>query len=327
MTQVINAVLSWEFERFHTQFLATRTGGSRAGEVLTLLRALVALTRVPRATSVVAVVHLSQGGSFVREGMAVLLCRARGMTVVAHLHGSSFDAFAARHPKLVGSILRRCHAIQALSESSAATAAGLAQEALVAVIPNAVPSRESDAKRKPLVVFGGAVVKRKGVDVLLEAWSRLPADHGWRLAIAGPIPDREIVRGWSLPSVEYLGSLGHDDLMDLLGASSVAVLPSRDEAMPMFLLEAMSLGNAIVATRVGGVASLFSPKTVNYLIEPGDASALSQKLEQLLTNEAELMAMQRACSEFFQATYSAAVVNPKVEALWSDAMRGNPRSC
>jgi glycosyltransferase involved in cell wall biosynthesis len=183
-----------------------------------------------------------------------------------------------------------------------------------------VPSGTPRPKEQ-LVVFGGSISHRKGVDVLTAAWQALRdqrPDDGWTLVLAGPTVDPEVVPT-GLDDAEFVGPLGHDALMALLERSSVAVLPSRNEAMPMFLLEAMARGNCIVSTRVGGIPSVLDSGS-GVLVNPGDAAMLQAALEKVTTDAAFRNDVARRAEDVFAARYSAAAVFPQLERVWKSAL-------
>jgi glycosyltransferase involved in cell wall biosynthesis len=81
-------------------------------------------------------------------------------------------------------------------------------------------------------------------------------------------------------SVKLLGQF--DTITPFLAAADVFVLPSRWEGLPIALLEAMSLGLPIVATRVEGVDEAVLDHVHGLLVPVGDAAALSEAILQLL---------------------------------------------
>ena len=118
------------------------------------------------------VVHLSQGGSFVREGALLRAARLLGFRTVAHLHGSNFVAYAASKPDRVRRVLRAASRVYVLSAATAETVLRFVPADRVELVANAVPTGGAGPKRRR-VVFGGSVSRRKGVDVLVSAWSQL----------------------------------------------------------------------------------------------------------------------------------------------------------
>ena len=81
----------------------------------------------------------------------------------------------------------------------------------------------------------------------------------------------------STRSVRFLGT--RNDVPRLLAASDVFALTSHNEANPVSILEAMSVGKPVVATNVGSIQrSGRSTAQTGYLVPPGDATALADRL-------------------------------------------------
>jgi hypothetical protein len=81
-----------------------------------------AARRIRRLTGDVVIhVHLSERGSFLREGALLTYGRRRGLHVAASLHGAEFVPFARRHPRLVSTVLRNAAVIAALDDESLRT--------------------------------------------------------------------------------------------------------------------------------------------------------------------------------------------------------------
>jgi glycosyltransferase involved in cell wall biosynthesis len=81
-------------------------------------------------------------------------------------------------------------------------------------------------------------------------------------------------------SVKLLGRF--DDVTKFLAAADVFALPSRWEGLPIALLEAMSVGLAVVATPVAGVDEVVVNHEHGLLVPVGNVSALSDAIVQLL---------------------------------------------
>jgi glycosyltransferase involved in cell wall biosynthesis len=137
------------------------------------------------------------------------------------------------------------------------------------------------------ILFAGAIVPRKGVHVLIDAFSqiagRVPAAH---LVIAGAEDNaryaaelRNQARALGLESrLEFVGHVPANRLVELIDRARLLALPSFSEGLPRVLLEAMLRGTPTVATRVSGTPELVRPMETGYLVDPGDASALAEAL-------------------------------------------------
>ena len=120
-------------------------------------------------------------------------------------------------------------------------------------------AEEKSAARKrlelgnePLVVCVGRLQRQKGQDVLLEAWPEvLEHTPEATLVLVGDGPDRATIER-RLASQARL--IGHTErVSEWLAAADVVAIPSRWEAMPLTLLEAMARSRSVVASDVGGV--------------------------------------------------------------------------
>lgn len=164
-----------------------------------------------------------------------------------------------------------------------------------------LPERGRDALRAELgagpddavMLTLGALVPRKGIDVLLDALARLSTRRPWRLWIAGDGPAaadlrRRIARLDLGERVRLLGARG--DKGDLLAACDLFVHPARAEGLGVAALEAMAAGRAVVASRAGGLAHSVVEGRVGLLVPPGDAHALRAALARLV-DQPELLAM------------------------------------
>lgn len=72
------------------------------------------------------------------------------------------------------------------------------------------------------------------------------------------------------------------DAAPFLAAADLVVVPSLNEGMGRVLVEAMALGRAVVATRVGGIPAVVAEGETGTLVPPDDPSALAQAVSELL---------------------------------------------
>lgn len=269
-----------DFTSASTWHPASRTRG-----LLPTARLLAGLLRRGRRPAWVHV-HLSEGGSFIREGAVVVVARALGIGTAATLHGADFLHFAERHPRLVRRVLGACRVVFPLGPRAAARIAELAPSARVYPVLNPVDLTELQnapaSFRKSTVLFGGEVGHRKGVDRLLAAWPEVRRRHaGATCLLVGPPADElgELPEG-----ITQLGPVPRCELLGLLKTTDVACLPSRDEALPMFVLESLGLGVPVVTTPVGEIGQLGEAQGV--ALTDGAPADLADRLLFLLEDPA-----------------------------------------
>ena len=148
-----------------------------------------------------------------------------------------------------------------------------------------------------LVMFVGALVDRKGIDLLLEAAAILrPQFSQLRMAIVGDGPSRREleIKTANLglgETVSFWGRLTHDKLPGALAAADAVVLPSRNEGLPRCLVEASAMRRPVVATRISGNVEVVQDGETGVLVEP-TVDGIRHGLEAILRmtpNEREQM--------------------------------------
>jgi glycosyltransferase involved in cell wall biosynthesis len=170
----------------------------------------------------------------------------------------------------------------------------------VAVIPNGVdtgrftPDVNIEAVRRklgigptdPVVGLVAALRPEKNHELFLEMARRvvdqLPSA---RFVLIGDGPCRGALeqRAQSLRLKQHVHFLGERaDVPALLAAMDVFVLTSHVEANPVSILEAMSTARPVVATNVGSIHEAVTEGETGYLVPPGDAGKLSDRVLQLL---------------------------------------------
>jgi glycosyltransferase involved in cell wall biosynthesis len=187
--------------------------------------------------------------------------------------------------------LERTAVLTAVSDAMAAELrqAGLGRTD-VRVIHNGVrvpprPARFLASPRAPVRVLGvmAHLVARKGVDVLLRALGKLNGGAFHRLVIAGEGEAASDLRrlhaelALATP-VEWMGAQHVESFLDRVDA---VIVPSRSDALPLILLQAMAAGVPVVASAVGGIPEAVRPGVDGLLVAPGAVDALAEALRAL----------------------------------------------
>lgn len=147
------------------------------------------------------------------------------------------------------------------------------------------PAWPTDA---PTVVFVGRHEPRKGLPVLLEAFSTIGMTA--RLWIIGSGPETAQLRRrfGHVKGVEWLGVLSEDEKASRLAGAHVLAAPSlHGESFGVVLLEAMASGLAIVASDLPAYRRVCTPGEDAVLVPVGDPVALSGALRALLSDTSE----------------------------------------
>jgi glycosyltransferase involved in cell wall biosynthesis len=140
----------------------------------------------------------------------------------------------------------------------------------------------------------GAVVPRKGFDVLIAALATL-TDLSWRLTIAGDRTrdrdaaaqlDADIARHALGNRIAALGAVSPQRLTALYAEADVFVLASRFEGYGMAYAEALAHGLPVIGTSAGAIPDTVPPDA-GLLVTPGDIPAFAQALRRVI-GDAEL---------------------------------------
>ncbi len=152
------------------------------------------------------------------------------------------------------------------------------------------PSEPASGRRLRFVLLA-SIEPRKGQDILVEALTLLPPEllEKAEFQLGGRILDPDF---WlkvdriaaPLKNISVTGALDHTDAIELMRNADVIVSPSRDEALPVVILEALSLGKALVASTVGGVLEILVDGEDALLVRPEAPEALAAALRRLLEN-------------------------------------------
>jgi glycosyltransferase involved in cell wall biosynthesis len=278
MASVISMLVTHNLGAEQAVAVPTWVPGSHVRSGLLAARAMVLVLRLPRRAAVH--LHMSEGGSFVREAAILATAKCRRLPRVVTIHGPNFADFGDRHPRLVGMVLRMASAITVLSETDLAVVRRLAPRVHAELLPNPTQLDLASgpvAETAEMVLFAGEVGVRKGADVLQRAWEAVTRSRPLaRCVIVGPATELR------LPETERLevrGPVDSEEVKQLIRAARVIALPSRGEALPMILTEAMAAGRPFVSTPTGGVASLADG---GLIVPIDDHEALAAALIELL---------------------------------------------
>jgi len=170
------------------------------------------------------------------------------------------------------------------------------------------PSRHTQRlEQKIKIVTVGTVSKRKGHDLILEAFNKLtPVERrSFEINIVGDGPLLNTLKEksslYGINNVNFIGASREVD--QFLKAADIFLLPSRNEGLPIAILEAMRLGLPIIGTNIGGIPDLVKPGHNGWLIEP-TVTALSDTFRDILYGKPDLAILGMHSLQLFQSKYT-----------------------
>jgi glycosyltransferase involved in cell wall biosynthesis len=257
--------------------------------------------------------------------------------LVATFHGQIRNQLSLRtYATLDRAILRRFDRVAAVSDELAAIliSSGVKQSK-VAAIPNGIDlERFGGAKpvlRDEICDNAGNLVGMvarldpgKGADVLLRAAPLVLAELlGTRFVLIGGGPARrelEALAGRLGIAQNVIFAGVRRDMPEVYASLDVIALPSRNEGMPMCLLEAMAASRPVVATAVGSIPKLVLPGQTGLLIAPDDPGDLARKIVQVLSDPRRARIMAENGRQHIVRQYSAAAMANNYVRLYEEAL-------
>ncbi|MCV7411503.1 glycosyl transferase family 1 [Mycobacterium florentinum] len=191
------------------------------------------------------------------------------------------------------------------------------------IAPNGVvapgePSRRIRADDEPVhLVMLSRILEHKNPHVLVEALSGL-ADMPWRLSIFGDGPDRERLQARTPPElrdrVHWRGwSAGPGPA---LSDADLLCVPSRSEAFPLVILEAMARGIPVAASAICAVPEMLNFGRAGFVVEPVSVSGWREHLGQILADPGALPTVGRLGLERMRKRYTVeAMTDAYIDAI------------
>ena len=265
---------------------------SRHGTIAGLFPLAVLMCRLPFARLQgrrILHVHTADGKSFIRKSWIMAWGRLWGYKTIYHCHGAETKQyFARRGNHKIKRILDKCAATIVLSQSWKDYFTRTIGIDHIHVLNNIVTPTGS-APKKALgntiqFLFMGAIGDRKGIFDLLGTIAENA--NRWRglihLTVGGDGEmdryNKAISQYGIADMVTYIGWATGDKKDRAFKNSDIAILPSYNEGLPIFILEAMANGMPVISTPVGGIAEVVD-NTNGFLVEPGDKQAIAHAID------------------------------------------------
>jgi glycosyltransferase involved in cell wall biosynthesis len=154
-------------------------------------------------------------------------------------------------------------------------------------------------------LFVGRLTETKGVQVLLEAWSKLRRPIPLKIVGDGDLRDR--VTAAASGPIEHLGRRSSAEVARLMGDAAALIFPSVwYEGLPKTILEAFAAGTPVIASNLGSMAELVTPGRHGERFAPGDPVALADVVDRLFERPSDLTAMRASTRDEFERAYTAA---------------------
>ena len=152
----------------------------------------------------------------------------------------------------------------------------------------------------PLVVYVGRLKRYKGIELGFDAIARLREKFPRiEYAIAGggdylPELQRQVAARGLTENVSFRGFISHAEKVALMQRADVLIYTSLKEGWGLSVVEANACGTPVVASDAPGLQESVQSGVTGFLVPHGDAAALAQRIEQLLSDSALYASFRRA---------------------------------
>lgn len=155
-----------------------------------------------------------------------------------------------------------------------------------------------DYRSPEYILYFGRIEKEKGIDVILDAAKLLhyknikfilAGDGGY---LADAIAKLKVM---GLSNVEFVGRKSKSEIIKLINGSFTVIAPSLwYETFGLVLLEAFSCAKPVIASNIGGMTEIIHDGVDGFLITPGSAEELADKIEFIVSNSCQAQRMGEA---------------------------------
>lgn len=305
----IGAVLAI-YKRYFPAFRATGSFRrvSNAGKVAYFAGNLFTLVFKLIADRKIRLVHIhgSYGASVYRKAVILFITKFLfGKKVIYHIHSSEyidkFDRGSALYRKLSLFLLKHSDIVGCLTPlwmerfvkkfalKNAVVILNMIDPPVVNEIRRSLP-----ANAPVKMVFLGMIDEKKGIFDLVRMLVRYKENFEGKLVLQvggeGKTTElKQLVESGGISSmVQFMGWVNVPSKQELLSRADIFILPSHNEGLPISMLEAMSYGLPVLASRVGGIPEVMKEGYNGFMFEKQDLEGMKNALQTYLDDQALL---------------------------------------
>lgn len=274
------------------------------------------------------VIHTTTSGSLAifRDILLLKIAKKNNIPTVYHIRFGKTRQMAENNSKLwklFSKAMKLASTVAAIDKNTYEAIKEYVPEARTVLVPNPIDLSklpESRKEKKKQIVFLGWVVPTKGVSELVEAWNVIGKEYSdYELFIVGQSKQEyfdTLMENVCVKNITFTGEMKHNEAMKIVADSKVFVLPSYTEGFPNAVLEAMALGNAVIATTVGAIPEMLSDDC-GVLISPRNSKELENALRDVLSDENKIRDMSQNAEKKVREEYSIEKVYEKYQKIWN----------
>ncbi|EKQ56950.1 MULTISPECIES: glycosyltransferase family 4 protein [unclassified Clostridium] len=310
------------------KYLATMEDGSKVKKLLIMLKAL--LMHLVNFNYDILHVHTASRASFYRKSIFIKISKLYKKKVIIHVHGAEFKEFyldesSSLNKSYIRNIFKLADKVIVLSEEWKEFFLNICDEEKIIVMYNSIiiPPKEQKSYKDINILFLGRLGHRKGVyDLLSIIPNILRINNNIKVNLLGDGEIQEVEKLCKEKGIDdhvsVLGWVKGSAKEKIIKESTIFVLPSYNEGMPMSVLESMGYSLPIISTNVGGIKNQVLNGVNGFLIEPGDKIKLTECINQLINSEELRENMGKESYELVKRKFNINNILTQLEKLYEE---------
>lgn len=243
-------------------------------------------------------IHSASEGSFYRKYFVYKFAKIFHKKIIFHIHCPAFCRIYKESSKCIKKrteeVINGSDLVLVLAQYWKDVTFDTFKNKNIKILYNPAVAKDTNkiAHEKLNVLFMGRFGKRKGVydiieaakyiqnnDVVINLYGDGDIEEFQKLINDNNVQEKVKIKGW----------ISGDKKDEAFRTADIYILPSYNEGLPMSVLEALSYGLPVISTPVGGTPETIEEGANGFLIPPGDAKALAEKIN-LIANDKNLRA-------------------------------------
>lgn len=243
-------------------------------------------------------IHGASYGSFTRKRILIQIAKFLHLKVVYHMHGGGFEEFykKSNSRRTIEKTLNEVDIFITLTQEGYNFFSSIIDPSKVIIVNNSIKKNTNyipiyrNTNKKIEALFLGLISERKGIFDLIEVINKHRDFLANKFVLyVGGNGEVERLKKYIKENkledlIKYEGWVSGDKKAKLLELSDIYILPSYNESFGMSNLEAMTYGMPIISTKIGGIPEVVIDNLNGFLIEPGDHTALFEKIHFFINN-------------------------------------------
>lgn len=193
---------------------------------------------------------------------------------------------------------------------------------LICVKPNfVIPDPGMGHAPKDYALFVGRLTEEKGIHTLLKAWEEQPFEMALKIVGDGPLKKEVLEASETNPSIQYLGQIPNQNILELMKNAYVLVFPSQwYEGFPRVIVEAFAVGLPVISSNLGSMSTIVTHGKTGLHFMAGNSEDLVVQLRNIRANVDLYKVMRMNARQDYETKYTIENNYQQLMRIYSDAL-------